>query len=359
MSKFKKIITRRSVLSFVLMFVSIVMSAQIKVSGVVKDDAGEPMPGVSVMIKGTNVGVVTDVNGLFSLQTDRKNAVLSFSFLGYTTQEQKLQTGKLMTVTMQEDHQVLDEVVVVGYQEVRKRDLTGSVSKADVSALTSTPVSSFDQTLGGRLAGVNVSSNEGMPGGSMKIVIRGNNSLTQENSPLYVIDGFPVEDPSIASSINPSDIASIDVLKDASAAAIYGARGANGVVIIVTKSGKTGRPKVNYDGSVGWQSVSKTIPMMNAYEFVALQNEMYPEIVKNSYLSLYDGKQWTMDDYKHIPQYDWQDMIFRTAPIQNHNVSLTGGSEDVRYTASLSYFDQDGIVQNSNYNRIQGAWQPI
>ena len=354
MSKFKKIITRRSVLSFVLMFVSIVMSAQIKVSGVVKDDAGEPMPGVSVMIKGTNVGVVTDVNGLFSLQTDRKNAVLSFSFLGYTTQEQKLQTGKLMTVTMQEDHQVLDEVVVVGYQEVRKRDLTGSVSKADVSALTSTPVSSFDQTLGGRLAGVNVSSNEGMPGGNMKIVIRGNNSLTQENSPLYVIDGFPVEDPSIASSINPSDIASIDVLKDASAAAIYGARGANGVVIIVTKSGKTGRPKVNYDGSVGWQSVSKTIPMMNAYEFVALQNEMYPEIVKNSYLSLYDGKQWTMDDYKHIPQYDWQDMIFRTAPIQNHNVSLTGGSEDVRYTASLSYFDQDGIVQNSNYNRIQG-----
>ena len=193
-----------------------------------------------------------------------------------------------------------------------------------------------------------------MPGGSMKIVIRGNNSLTQENSPLYVIDGFPVEDPSIASSINPSDIASIDVLKDASAAAIYGARGANGVVIIVTKSGKTGRPKVNYDGSVGWQSVSKTIPMMNAYEFVALQNEMYPEIVKNSYLSLYDGKQWTMDDYKHISQYDWQDMIFRTAPIQNHNVSLTGGSEDVRYTASLSYFDQDGIVQNSNYNRIQG-----
>ncbi len=356
MSKFKKIITRRSVLSFVLMFVSIVMSAQIKVSGVVKDDAGEPMPGVSVMIKGTNVGVVTDVNGLFSLQTDRKNAVLSFSFLGYTTQEQKLQTGKLMTVTMQEDHQVLDEVVVVGYQEVRKRDLTGSVSKADVSALTSTPVSSFDQTLGGRLAGVNVSSNEGMPGGSMKIVIRGNNSLTQENSPLYVIDGFPVEDPSIASSINPSDIASIDVLKDASASAIYGARGANGVVIIVTKSGKTGRPKVNYDGSVGWQSVSKTIPMMNAYEFVALQNEMYPEIVKNSYLSLYDGKQWTMDDYKHIPQYDWQDMIFRTAPIQNHNVSLTGGSEDVRYTASLSYFDQDGIVQNSNYNRIQGTY---
>ena len=332
MSKFKKIITRRSVLSFVLMFVSIVMSAQIKVSGVVKDDAGEPMPGVSVMIKGTNVGVVTDVNGLFSLQTDRKNAVLSFSFLGYTTQEQKLQTGKLMTVTMQEDHQVLDEVVVVGYQEVRKRDLTGSVSKADVSALTSTPVSSFDQTLGGRLAGVNVSSN----------VIRGNNSLTQENSPLYVIDGFPVEDPSIASSINPSDIASIDVLKDASAAAIYGARGANGVVIIVTKSGKTGRPKVNYDGSVGWQSVSKTIPMMNAYEFVALQNEMYPEIVKNSYLSLYDGKQWTMDDYKHIPQYDWQEEV-KTLDIPPHYLILI----------------KMVLCRILIITAFRGAWQPI
>ncbi len=354
MSNIRKTITQRSILSLILMFTSVIMCAQIKISGVVKDNTGETMPGVSVMVKGTTTGVVTDVNGLFSLQTNRKDAVLTFSFLGYTTLELKAQPGKLMNVTLQEDNKVLDEVVVVGYQEVRKRDLTGSVAKADITSLTSTPVSSFDQTLGGRLAGVNVSSNEGMPGGSMNIVIRGTNSLTQENSPLYVIDGFPVEDPSIASSINPSDIASIDVLKDASASAIYGARGANGVIIIVTKSGKVGKPKVHYDGSLGWQSVTKKIPMMNAYQFVALQNEMYPKIVEKSYLSLYDGKQWTLDDYKNVPQYDWQDMIFRTAPLQNHNVSLTGGSEEVRYTASLSYFDQDGIVLKSNYNRLQG-----
>jgi len=326
------------------------MCAQIKISGVVKDNTGETMPGVSVMVKGTTTGVVTDVKGLFSLQTNRKDAVLTFSFLGYTTLELKAQPGKLMNVTLQEDNKVLDEVVVVGYQEVRKRDLTGSVAKADITSLTSTPVSSFDQTLGGRLAGVNVSSNEGMPGGSMNIVIRGNNSLTQENSPLYVIDGFPVEDPSIASSINPSDIASIDVLKDASASAIYGARGANGFIIIVTKSGKVGKPKVHYDGSLGWQSVTKKIPMMNAYQFVALQNEMYPKIVEKSYLSLYDGKQWTLDDYKNVPQYDWQDMIFRTAAVQNHNVSMNGGSKTVRYNSSLSYYDQDGKLQlEENY----------
>ena len=337
-----------------MMFTSVAICAQTKFSGVVKDNTGEAMPGVSVVIKGTNIGTVTDLSGAFSLQTDRKEAVLSFSFLGFVTQELKAQPGKLMTVTLLEDNKSLEEVVVIGYQEVRKRDLTGSVSKADVGALISTPVSSFDQTLGGRLAGVNVSSNEGMPGGTMNIVIRGNNSLTQENSPLYVIDGFPVEDASIAGSINPSDIASIDVLKDASATAIYGARGANGVIIITTKNGQIGKPKVNYDGSMGWQTVTRKIPMMNAYDFVSLQKEMYSKTVDDTYLSLHDGKQWTLDDYRNIPQYDWQDMIFRTAPLQNHNVSLTGGNEGVRYTASVSYYDQDGVVLNSNYNRLQG-----
>ncbi len=344
----------RGLMLMVLLFSAIATYAQNKVTGVVKDETGEGMPGVSILVKGSSTGVVTDLDGGFTIQVDKPNAILSFSFLGYVSQDLKATPGKLMTVTLLEDNKNLDEVVVVGYQEVRKRDLTGAVSKADVTALTSTPVSSFDQTLGGRLAGVNVSSNEGMPGGKMNIVIRGNNSLTQDNSPLYVIDGFPVEDPTIASSINPSDIASIDVLKDASASAIYGARGANGVIIVTTKSGQIGKPKVHYDGSIGWQSVSKKIPMMNAYEFVSLQNEMYPTTVANTYLALYEGKQWTLDDYKNIEQYKWQDMIFQTAPLQNHNVSLTGGSDGVRYNASMSYYDQDGIVLRSNYNRLQG-----
>lgn len=338
-----------------LMLISVsVANAQDKVSGVVKDDTGETMPGVSVTVKGSkSVGAVTDIDGNFTINVSR-GAVLTFSFLGYNPQEVKATPGKQMIITMQEDNKTLNEVVVVGYQPVRQRDLTGAVSKADVKGLTSTPVSSFDQTLGGRLAGVNVSSNEGMPGGKMNMVIRGNNSLTQENSPLYVVDGFPVEDASVASSINPLDIQSVNVLKDASATAIYGARGANGVVIITTKSGQEGKPKVTYDGSYGWQKISNNIDMMNAYQFVELQNEMYPKEMQTKYLANYEGKQWTLDDYKNIAQYNWQDMIFQTAPIQNHSIGLTGGSKEVRYNASISYFDQDGIVINSNYNRLQG-----
>ena len=338
-----------------LMLISMsVANAQDKVSGVVKDDTGETMPGVSVTVKGSSgVGAVTDIDGAFTIAVKR-GAVLTFSFLGYTPQDVKATPGKLMQITLQEDNKTLNEVVVVGYQPVRQRDLTGSVAKADMKGLTSTPVSSFDQTLGGRLAGVNVSSNEGMPGGKMNMTIRGNNSLTQDNTPLYVIDGFPVEDASVAASINPLDIQSVNVLKDASASAIYGARGANGVVIITTKSGQVGKPKITYDGSYGWQSVTKTIPMMDAYEFVKLQNEMYPDRTATTYLANYEGKQWTLDDYRNIAQYNWQDMIFKSAPIQNHSVSLTGGSQGIRYNASLSYFDQDGVVINSNYNRVQG-----
>lgn len=338
-----------------LMLISVSFaSAQDRVSGVVKDDTGETMPGVSVKVKGSNaVGAVTDIDGAFSIEVKR-GAVLSFSFLGYTTQDVKATPGKLMQITLQEDNKTLNEVVVVGYQPVRQRDLTGAVAKADIKGLTSTPVSSIDQTLGGRIAGVNVASNEGTPGATMNITIRGNNSLTQSNTPLYVIDGFPVEDASVAASINPNDIQSLNILKDASASAIYGARGANGVVIITTKSGQVGKAKITYNGSYGWQNVSNTIPMMDAYEFVKLQNEMYPDRTATTYLANYEGKQWTLDDYRNIAQYNWQDMIFKSAPIQNHSVSLTGGSQGVRYNASISYFDQDGVVINSNYNRVQG-----
>lgn len=261
-----------------------------------------------------------------------------------------------MSIVLEEDTKVLDEVVVVGYQEVRKKDLTGSVAKADMNELLNTPVGSFDQTLGGRIAGVNVSSSEGTPGGTMNIVIRGNNSLTQDNSPLYVIDGFPVEDAAIASTINPSDIESLDILKDASATAIYGARGANGVVIITTKKGKVGKAQITYDGSVTMHHVTRTIPMMDAYEFVKLQAETYPASIANStggYLMEYQGKQWTLDDYRDIFQYDWQDEILRTALQHNHNIRLTGGTEGVRYNASVSYYNQDGILLNSGYERFQ------
>lgn len=345
---------RRISVTLLLSLLALAINAQTKAMGTVKDESGETLPGVSVTVKGTRQGVVTDLDGKFSISVESRNAVLQFSYLGYVTKEMKITPNRPMNVVLLEDRKSLDEVVVVGYQEVRKRDLTGAVAKADMKALTSTPVASFDQTLGGRIAGVSVTSNEGMPGSTMNIVIRGNNSLTQDNSPLYVIDGFPVESPSVAASINPYDIASVDILKDASATAIYGARGANGVVIITTKSGEVGQPKIEYDGNWGWQIVSKTIGLMDAYEFVRLQQEMYPAVTAEKYLPLQDGHQWTLDDYRNIDQYDWQDMIFHSAPMQNHNISLTGGSQGVRYNASMSLYDQDGVVIHSNYKKVQG-----
>lgn len=333
--------------------------AQVLVKGVVKDNLGEVVPGTSVQVKGTTQGTVTDLDGKFSIMVPHRNSMLMFSFIGYTTVEQKVDVSKPMIIIMREDMKTLDEVVVVGYQEVKKRDLTGAVAKANMNDILTAPVASFDQALGGRIAGVNVTSGEGMPDGSMNIVIRGNNSLTQDNSPLYVIDGFPVEDAAASSTLNPADIESIDVLKDASATAIYGARGANGVVIVTTKKGRIGRAQLTYDGSGGFQHVSRTIPMMDAYEFVKLQNEIYPDIAARTYLSNYNGKQWTLDDYRNIEQYNWQDMIFQTAWQQSHTLRLTGGTEGIRYNASLSYFDQDGTLIETGYKRMQGRMNTV
>ena len=340
--------------------------AQSLVRGKVIDDTGLEVIGASILVKGTTQGTITDMDGMFSLSVPDKNAILQVSYIGYQTLEVKVDVTKPMSIVLKEDSEMLEEVVVVGYQEVKKKDLTGSVAKVDMDNLLNTPVGSFDQTLGGRVAGVNVSSGEGQPGGTMNIVIRGNNSLTQDNSPLYVIDGFPVEDASLASTINPSDIESLDILKDASATAIYGARGANGVVIITTKKGKVGKPQLKYDGSFGFQNITRQIPLMDAYEFVKLQAELFPSDALRYYLTLNDvygqpikdevtGQNivYDLDYYKTAPQYYWQDEIFRTAWQQNHNVSLMGGSEGVRYTASVSYFDQNGVVLESNYKRFQ------
>ena len=365
-TEFRTILWRRglSMMLFVLFSVTVAM-AQVLVRGTVVDQTGESVIGASIQVKGTTQGTITDIDGKFSLGVPNKKSIIVISFIGYATKELQVDTSKPMSIVLEEDTKVLDEVVVVGYQEVKKSDLTGAVAKVDMDNLLNTPSSSFDQTLGGRIAGVNVSSGEGTPGGTMNIVIRGNNSLTQDNSPLYVVDGFPVEDPAIASTINPSDIESIDVLKDASATSIYGARGANGVVIISTKKGKIGKPQLKYEGSFGVQHITKTIPLMDAYEFIRLQNELYPEDTKRYYLMQYDeNKQpildengnnlyYDLDYYRNVPQYAWQDEIFRTAWQQSHAVSLMGGSEGVRYNASVSYFDQDGVILCSNYKRFQ------
>jgi len=337
--------------------VSALAMAQIPVSGVVVDEKGESLPGVNVQIKGQSKGTVTDIDGKFSISVPDASTVLAFSYIGYDRKELKPVKNQILKVVLIENAKSLEEVVVIGYGDVKKKDNTGVVANVDVSEIQKAPVMSFDQALAGRVAGVNVSSSEGTPGGTMNIVIRGANSITQDNSPLYVIDGFPVEDPAIAATLNTNDIENLTILKDASATAIYGARGANGVVIITTKKGTVGAPKVSYDGSYGVQRAIHKIPMMDAYEFVKLQSEIYTptEMTGNfGYFQTKDAKTWTLEDYRNIKQHNWQDMILQDAPVQNHGISITGGTPEARYTGSLSYFDQDGVVTKSNFNRIQG-----
>lgn len=344
-------------LFLMLFFVSIstVVIGQNMARGVVTSDIGDPLIGVTVKLKSDPTkGVITDLDGRFAIQVTKNKELLEFSYVGYETIQMPSDTKKVMTVVMKESSELIDEVVVIGYQTVKKKDLTGSVGQVNVSDITKTPVGSFDQALAGRVAGVQVSSGSGAPGGDMSIVIRGKSTLTGSTSPLFVVDGF-ITDAAVGKSINPNDIASIDILKDASAAAIYGKRGANGVIIITTKQGKMGRLQVAYDFDAGVHWVPNKIDMMNAYQFVELQSEILAESEMNSsYFKTHEGKTYTLEDYRNTPQYDWQDEIFQSAWQKNHNIRLTGGSREARYNASFRYFDQDGVVINSNFNRIQG-----
>lgn len=232
--------------------------AQISVSGKVMDESNEPIIGANVTVKGGKTGTITDLNGNFKVSVPKQSSVLVFSFIGYATKEVTVGNKKTLTVVMKEDGVQLDEVVAVGYATVKKSDLTGSVAKVDMGDLNKSQVLSFDQALGGRIAGVQVVTGDGQPGSQANIVIRGSNSIseTSDGSPLYVIDGFATEDANPA-AMNPNDIESIDVLKDASATAIYGARGANGVIIITTKRGMESAPRVTYDGYITYQAKPK------------------------------------------------------------------------------------------------------
>lgn len=321
-----------------------------KVVGTVMGPDSLPLQGATVIIKEVNRGAVSDSKGRYVLSNVPPTASLVFSFLGMVSQEvpvgQKTEINVVLTATDAR----LDEVVVVGYSEVKYKDLTGSVGRANVGDMLKTDAGNIGEAFAGRVAGVQVTSNEGMPGEEMNIVIRGSNSVTQSNSPLYVIDGFPLEDTSMG-ALNPSDIASISILKDASATAIYGARAANGVVIITTKLGTPGTTKVTFDASWGFAQISKKIDLMNAYEFVTLQQEIMTEADFNK---TYLGEGGTIEDYRNVKSIDWQDQIFRTAPIQKYSVNLSGGNRSTRFSTTLSMLDQDGIIKNSNYSRYQG-----
>lgn len=320
------------------------------VGQVTDEENNEALIGVGVRVKGMDIGVTTDTEGRFSIKLPQMSGViLLFSYIGYKPQELKLNNRTGLQVHLQKDTKGLDEVVVVGYGTVKKKDLTGAVGSVDMESMYKAPVATFDQALAGRVAGVMVSSSEGQPGSPINIIIRGNNSLTQENSPLYVIDGFPIENPDNG-VLNPDDIESIDILKDASASAIYGARGANGVIIITTKRGKEGAPVIRYSGSYGTQQNLKEIPVMGAYEFVKLQNEIKVGDLNETYLA----NNTSVDDYKNASSIDWQHQLFRTAPMQNHSLSLSGGTAQTKYTVSGQLLDQQGIIINSGFKRYQG-----
>eukprot|EP01132_Coremiostelium_polycephalum_P020650 gene20650-24543_t len=249
--------------------------ALITISGAVNDEKGSPIPGVTIRLKGSSIVTQSDGNGKFKLALPELKGALVFSYTGYLSKEIPLSSALIYHVKLFPDLKALDEVVVIGYGTSTKRDLTGAVSQVKMEDLQKAPVASFEEALAGRVAGVQVSSSDGQPGAGLQISIRGNNSVTQSNSPLYVIDGFPLEDPA-NNVLNPAEIESIDILKDASATAIYGARGANGVIIVTTKKGKIGTPTIAYSNYFGFQKNLKKQEMLSAYEFVKYQLEFNP-----------------------------------------------------------------------------------
>lgn len=354
---------KKTILMFLLLLSGIAVNAQHRITGTVKDAQGEPIVGANVLERGVKTnGTITDINGNFVISTTLKNSILTFSFIGYESKAISVGTKTKIEIILEENSQMLDDVVVVGYGTQKRSDLTGSVASVSMKDMMKAPVKSFDEALAGRIAGVQVVSSEGQPGAFIDVVIRGGNSVTQDNSPLYVIDGFPVENPGNESvnpinAIDPADIESIDILKDASATAIYGARAANGVVIIQTKQGSEGKTTISYNGYYGWQSSTKRLDVLDPYEFVKLQNEIDPVKTKTLYLDKVnsDGTKETvpLDYYKNIEGINWEEQIMRTAPMQNHHLSLLGGTKLSKYNASFSYLNQKGIIINSGFTRGQ------
>ena len=323
------------------------------------DANNTPLIGVNVVVKGTTTGTTTGIDGNYSIKV-AENQTLVFSYLGYTTVEEIVGKRTAINVKMNEEATQLGavEIVNIGYGTTTRRDLTGSVAKADLGTMMKSNVTNFDQALNGRIAGVVVTTGDGSLGAEANITIRGNNSLTQSNAPLYIIDGFPSEG-SFATSINPADIESIDVLKDASATAIYGARGANGVIVINTKRGTEGKPTVNFSASFSLSHIANKIDLMDSYEFVRLQEELVTDntSMASSYYGYSEeyGRNLTLEDYRNIKGIDWQDELYRTAFQQNYNISLSGGNkEGLRYNVGFSALDQDGIIIRSNFQRYQG-----
>ncbi|WP_243347172.1 SusC/RagA family TonB-linked outer membrane protein [Parabacteroides sp. FAFU027] len=354
---------RKILCSLLLTILSVCYAyAQTTVTGVVKDDTGESLPGATVSIKGTTTGTITDINGKFSLKVQNPaNTILKISYVGMKDQELPLK-GRATTgiqVKLQASSHQLQEVVAIGYGTMKKRDLTGSVTSLQGSTIASVPVTGTAEAMTGRLAGVQVTTADGSPDAEILVRVRGGGSITQSNSPLYIVDGFPAEN---INSISPADIQSIDVLKDASSTAIYGSRGANGVVIITTKTAKGGKTQISYNGFMQTKRLSKRMSVLDPYEYVKLNYEL-AALNGTDGISSFEKKFGVYDDldlYKYQKGHDWQDDMFGSNIVsQQHNISITGGSEKTKFSLSSTYNKDGGLMQNNNYTRYTNNFKLI
>ena len=332
--------------------------AQRDITGSVIDSYGEPVVGATVTVKGTASGTLTTANGTFSLKVPKGGETLVFSFLGMETVEIPFNRKNLVyKVVMKEAAIDMEEVVVIGYGTVARKDLTGSVATLSGKSIANIPISNTVSALTGRMAGVNITTTDGAPDAEVQIRVRGGGSITQDNSPLYIVDGFPMDR---ISDISPNDIESIDILKDAASTAIYGARGANGVVIITTKSAQAGKTSISYNGYAQYKKVAKKYDVLDSYEFVTLQHELlslkYGNDISN-FLNIY-GDVDDFDIYKNIRARDTQDEMYgRDAWGQSHNISISGGSDKTKFAASFTYLNEDAILLNSSFERFNANFK--
>ncbi|MGV8094585.1 MAG: TonB-dependent receptor [Mangrovibacterium sp.] len=332
---------------------SVVTQQAKTISGRVTDSSGAALPGVTIVVKGTTIGTITDVDGKYNLSNVQSNATLTFSFIGMKTQEVPVTGKTAINVVMAEEAIGIEEVVAVGYGTARKRDVTGAIATVTGESIREYKSGSVLEAMGGKVAGVQITSTDGTPGGGFNIQIRGVGTITGSTNPLYVVDGFQVSDIDYLSN---ADIENIEILKDASAAAIYGARAANGVVLVTTKSGKAGQSSINYNGSMTYTTMNKYLDVLSPYEFVKLQSE-FGEAYQNRYFmpgNDSEGNPYryqSLEDYKGVKGVDWQKELFKSTWSQKHDLSVQGGNANTKYSFGFSRYDQEGLFNNSGYKK--------
>lgn len=350
--------SKRGYITLLALFIALTTFAQdINVKGVVLDETDTPLIGATIQVKGNKAaGAITDFDGNFAIKAP-KNGSLLISYIGYKTEEIRIQGKTSLSVKLAPDNAMLDEVVVVGYGTMKKNDLTGSVASIGAKNIEGFKTGSVMGTLGGQIAGVQVTSTDGTPGAGFDIKIRGVGTVTGDASPLFIVDGFEV---SSLDYLSNSDIQNMEFLKDASASAIYGARAANGVVLVTTKSGKEGKPVITYNGSASYRKISKTLDQLSPYEFVQLQLEINPTKFATTYFQEGNDKKGnpyihqTIDDYLTDPGVNWQKESFAPTWSQDHSFSITGGNKESKYSASFSRYDEKGIFTNSGFEKTTG-----